>query len=352
MPAGERAPEKGASPAHERSEDQGAFMVQIVVKVLLIMLVLFAFAVPGFVLKKTNLVHSDSLYSVSNILLCFAQPMLIIQAFAVDPIPPTGATLLNFLWVFLFSVAAIFLTFGATKVCFLFMKGEEARKRRDVLVFVGTFSNCAFVGIPFVEMFTDGNSEAMMYITVFTVAFNIILWTLGAYLITQDKHQISLKKALLNPCTIASVVGFILFLVPQINIFNMEEVKELQQIVTYGGGMTAPLSMMVVGVRMAELSPKAMFCDKGVYLAAAVRLLLSAALTYLLILPFKLTGVFADTPYVLLAPVIAMAMPPAASVVAFAEKLDGEKQLAAASYATGTLLSVVTLPVVLLLISL
>ena len=309
-------------------------MTDIIVKVLLIMLVLFAFAVPGFILKKTNLVRSDSLYSVSNILLCFAQPMLIIQAFAVDPIPPDGDTLLNFLWVFLFSVAAIFLTFGASKLCFLFMKGDE-RKKRDVLIFVGTFSNCAFVGIPFVDMFTGGDSEAMMYVTVFSVAFNLILWTLGAYLITQDKKQISLKKALLNPCTIGSVIGFVLFLVPQINIFNMDEVAELQQIVTYGGGMTAPLSMLVVGVRIAELSPKKLFRDKTIYLAAFVRLVLSAALSYLLILPFRLTGVFADTPYVLLAPVIAMAMPPAASVVAFAEKLDGEKEFAAAAYATG-----------------
>ncbi len=327
-------------------------MVQIIVKVLLIMLVLFAFAVPGFILKKTNLVKADSLYSISNILLCFAQPMLIIQAFAVDPIAPSGETLLNFLWVFLFSVAAIFLTFFAAKLCFLFMKGDEQRQKRDILVFIGTFSNCAFVGIPFVEMFTGGDSEAMMYVTVFTVAFNLLLWTLGAYLITQDKKQISVKKAILNPCTIASLVGFLLFLVPQINIFNMDAVKELQQIVTYGGGMTAPLSMMVVGVRIAELSPKQLFCDKSIYLSAFVRLILSAALTYLLILPFKLTGVFADTPYVLLAPVIAMAMPPAASVVAFAEKLDGDRVFSAAAFSTGTILSIITLPVAMLLISL
>ena len=324
-------------------------MVQIIVKVLLIMLVLFAFAVPGFILKKTNLVKADSLYSISNILLCFAQPMLIIQAFAVDPIAPSGETLLNFLWVFLFSVAAIFLTFFAAKLCFLFMKGDEQRQKRDILVFIGTFSNCAFVGIPFVEMFTGGDSEAMMYVTVFTVAFNLLLWTLGAYLITQDKKQISVKKAILNPCTIASLVGFVLFLVPQINIFNMDAVKELQQVVTYGGGMTAPLSMMVVGVRIADLSPKHLFCDKSIYLSPFVRLILSAALTYLLILPFKLTGVFADTPYVLLAPVIAMAMPPAASVVAFAEKLDGDRVFSAAAFSTGTILSIITLPVAMLL---
>ena len=327
-------------------------MVDIIVKVLLIMAVLFVFAVPGFVLRKTKLVSSESLSSISNILLCFAQPMLIIKAFAVDPVAPTGETLLNFLWVLLFSFAALFLTFFASKLVFLYKKGEEERRKRDILVFVGTFSNCAFVGIPFVDMFTGGDSEAMMYLTVFNVAFNILIWTLGAYLITQDKKQISLKKALLNPCTVGAVVGFVLFLVPEINIFNMDAVAELQQIVTYAGNMTAPLSMLVVGVRMAELTPKQLFGDKDIYIAALVRLVLSAALTYLLILPFKLAGVFANDPYVLLAPVIAMAMPPAATVVAFAEKHDGEKTLAAAAYATGTILAVITLPVAMLLISL
>ena len=338
--------------AEPRKKNKVSIMLDIIITVLLIMAVLFAFALPGFLLRKTNLVRSDSLYSVSNILLCFAQPMLIIEAFAVDPVAPTKETLLNFLWVLLFSFAALFLTFFAAKLVFLYKKGEAERKKRDILVFVGTFSNCAFVGIPFVDMFTGGDSEAMMYITVFNVAFNLLIWTLGAYLITQDKKEVSLKKALLNPCTVGSVIGFLLFLVPEINIFNMEEVEELQQIVTYAGGMTAPLSMLVVGVRMAELSPKQLFGDKDIYLAAFTRLVLSMALTYLLILPFKLAGLFADAPYVLLAPVIAMAMPPAASVVAFAEKKGGEKELAAAAYATGTLLSIVTLPVAMMLLSL
>lgn len=327
-------------------------MLEIFIKVCLIMLVLFAFIVPGFILRKCKLVNPDSLLSLSNILLCVCQPMLSVKAFAVNPIPPSGAVLLNFLYVFLFSFAAIFLTFGASKLVFLFMKKPEERKRRDVLVFLGTFSNCAFVGIPFVDMFTGGNSEAMMYIIVFTAAFNLILWTLGAYLVTQDKKQISLKKALLNPCTVGAAVGLLLFCVPQINIFNMDAVSELQQIAVYTGNMTAPLSMMIVGIRLAELTGKELFGDWKIYLAAFVRLLLSFGLTYLLVLPFKLAGLFAQSPYVLTAPVIAMSMPPAASIVAFAEKFDGEKRFAAAAYSTGTILSVITLPFVLMLISL
>lgn len=327
-------------------------MVQIIIKVCLIMLVLLAFAVPGFLLKKFRLVGEESLLSLANILLYVCQPMLSVKAFAVDPIAPTGELLLNFLWVFLFATAAVLLTFGASKLVFLFMKKPEERQKRDILVFIGTFSNCAFVGIPFVDMFTGGNSEAMMYIIVFSVSFNILLWTLGAYLITQDKKQISVKKALLNPCTVGCAVGLLLFCVPQINIFDMDAVSELQQIVIYTGNMTAPLSMIIVGVRLADLTPKELFCDGRLYLAAFVRLILSFGLTYLLILPFKLAGLFEGAPYVLLAPVIAMSMPPAASIVAFAEKFGGEKRFAAAAYSLGTILSVVTLPFVLLLITL
>ncbi len=326
-------------------------MEEIIVKVLLIMFVLLVFAVPGFLLRKKNLVKPESLYSLSNILLCVCQPLLIIKAFAVNPISPSGEILLNFLWVFLFSFAAIMLTFLLCKAFLHFDKKSDARKK-DILTAMGTFSNCSFVGIPFIDMFTGGNSRATMYIILFTTAFNIILWTLGAYLITQDKKQISVRKALLNPCSIGIFVGFILFLVPQINVFNMPEVKELQQIVVYTGNMTAPLSMMIVGVRIAELSPKVLFCNKGVYVAAFLRLIISPAITYLIILPFKLAGLFENDIYVLLAPVIAMAMPPAASVSALVEKFEGDRETAVAAFGVGTFLSLISLPIVLTLITL
>ncbi len=326
-------------------------MDEIIIKVALIMLVLMVFAVPGFILRKKNLVGPESMYSLSNILLCVCQPMLIIKAFAVNPIAPEKKILLNFLWVFLLSFAAIFLTFIVAKGIFHFDK-KESKGKKNVLVAVSTFSNCSFVGIPFIDMFTNGDSRATMYIILFTTAFNLFLWTLGAYLLTGDKKQISVRKALLNPCSIGIFIGFILFLVPQINIFNMSAVKEFQQIVVYTGNMTAPLSMMIVGARVAELKLRTLFCDKWVYFSSAMRLLISPLLTYLLILPFKLAGLFENDIYVLLAPVIAMAMPPAASVVALAEKFGGDREVATASYATGTLLSLLSLPFVLVLITL
>lgn len=327
-------------------------MAAILQKTALIMVVLLAFTAAGFLLGKAKLVRRESLLSLANILLYLCQPMLSIRAFAIDPVPPSGGIFIDFAVVAGISAAAILLLFGLSKLIFLFMKGEEERRKRDILVFIGTFSNCTFIGLPFIDMFTDGDRLAMMDIIIFGVVFNILIWTVGAYLITQDKKQISVRRALLNPCTVGSLIGLLLFLVPQINIFNMEEVKELRQIVNNTGDMTAPLSMLVVGVRLSELTPRELFADPKIYLAAAVRLILSFGTTYLLVLPFRLAGLFADSPYVLLAPVIAMSMPPAASIVAFAEKFDGEKRFAAAAFSTATLLSALTLPFEMLLVTL
>ncbi len=325
-------------------------MTEILSKTALIMLVLVAEAAGGFLLRKTKLVSSESLLSLANILLYFCQPMLSIKAFAVDPVPPTGETLLRFLTVALLAVPAVLLSFGASKLVFHFPKRERGEK--DVLVFIGTFSNCTFLGIPFVDLFTGGDSEAMMYMIVFGAVFNVLLWTLGAYLITQDRKQISVRRALLNPSTIGSAVGLLFFLVPQINFFNMDAVSELRQIVVYTGNMTAPLSMIIVGVRAAELSPRELFADRGIWLAALCRLVLSFGLTYLMVLPFKLTGMFAENPYVLYAPVIAMSMPPASTIVAFAERYGKGQRLAAAAFSTVTLLSAATLPFALTLLML
>ena len=56
-------------------------MTQIYFKVLLIMGVLFAFTVPGFALKKLNLLGERAAFTLSNILLYVCQPALAISSF-------------------------------------------------------------------------------------------------------------------------------------------------------------------------------------------------------------------------------------------------------------------------------
>lgn len=330
-------------------------MGAIYLKVLIIMGVFAAFALPGFALKKLKMIGEGGTYTLSNLLLYVCQPALAVKAFCVftdeewEIIQSVGTTTLlkNFGLTLAISVLALGLVFAICKI--IYIKAKD-RKAANVYSFVAVFSNCGFFGIPFVEMFTDGNPIAVMYIMVFNVVFNILCWTLGVYLITGDFKNIRIKKLILNPAILANIVALIFFFVPQINIFMIDGLEDLAVFPKYLAYMTAPLSMIIVGIRLAETSPRELFCKKGVYLAGGLRLILAPFLTLLISMPFwgivdSGSGAFGE--YVYLAPIIAMAMSPAASVVAMAEAFDGDKSTATAAFVTNTILSMITIPLVI-----
>ncbi len=330
-------------------------MLDIFIKTLLIMCVFIAFAVPGFALKKLKMIGEGGVLTLSNVLLYVCQPALAISAFcvfskedwlqiqAVDKLTLLG----NFGLTAAITLLAMGLVFGLCKLDFIKSKNKKAA---DVYSFAAVFSNCGFFGVPFVQMFTDGNPLAVMYMMVFSIFFNILCWTLGVFLISGDLKQISAKKILLNPTLIASAVAVIIFFVPEINIFMMEEVKEFAIFPQYLSYMTAPVSMIIVGIRLAETPLSKLFCNIGTYIAGGLRLIVAPFITLLVALPFMGLaggGAAAFPEYVYFAPIIAMTMSPAAAVVAMSERFDGDKETATSVFVANTILSIATIPLII-----
>lgn len=335
-------------------------MGEIFVKALIITLVLLLFAVPGFVLKKLNMIGDGGKKAISNILLYVCQPALILAAFTVFSdedyaailATPRAELLANFGIAAAVSLFALLAVFGLCKLIFLKHKNRAAA---DVYTYVAMFSNCGFLGVPFIKMFAESDAAvAVMYIMVFNIVFAVLIWTLGVYLITHDHKEISAKKVLINPTIIASAVALLMFFVPQINIFMMDGVRELSTIPSALSTMTAPLAMILVGVALAELPIKNIFANPSVYLTGALRLIVAPILTLALAVVFyKMTSSYIDglgmgTDYIFLAPVIAMAMSPASLIVAMTEHYGGEKELSAAAYVNNTLLSIITVPLIVM----
>lgn len=334
-------------------------MGEIYLKAAIITLVLLLFAVPGFVLKKLNMIGDDGKKTLSNILLYVCQPALILAAFTVFSdedyamilATPRTTLLANFGIAAAVSLLALLCVFGLCKLIFFRHKNRAAA---DVYTYIAMFSNCGFLGVPFIKMFTGGNALAVMYLMVFNLVFAVLIWTLGVYLITHDRKEISVKKVLINPTIIASAVAPLMFFVPQINIFMMDGVRELSTIPSALSTMTAPLAMILVGIALAELPLKSIFTNPSVYIAGALRLIVAPILTFALAVVFyKMTsgyvgGLSIKTDYIFLAPVIAMAMSPASLIVAMTEHYGGEKELAAAAYVNNTLLSIITVPLIVM----
>lgn len=322
--------------------------VSSLTEILLIMAVIAAFIAPGYILRKKNLIGEGVLPALSNLLLYVCQPFLNIRAFAVDPVAPSSQIGINMLWVILLAFINIFSVYGVSKLVFRKVKD---RKKRDVYSFVSAFSNCGFIGIPFLDIMTGGDGEALMYMAVYNVAFNIVVWTLGVYLMTGDIKDISFKRAFLNPAMIGAYIGLLLFFIPQINIFNMKEFAPLKQIPVYFGCMTSVLSMIIVGARMADIPFKSLFSGAGGYVAAGLKLVISPAIMFAVVLFIDKFVYSFSGGYVWLSVLIASAISPASSCVAYAEKFGGDKDTAAKAFIQGTALSMITLPIMIALLS-
>lgn len=298
---------------------------------------LFLMLIPGILLAKCNLSTEGLGKGLANLVLYIAQPALIIVAYirAFDQ-----TILFNAIWVFVFSILSHILFAVVAFSCF--RKADAAKQK--VLRFATIFSNAAYMGIPLIVAVLD--AEAAIYASIYNITFNLFLWSLGVIICTGDKKQASIKKVLLHPVTISAFIGIAIFLlpienyVPQILIEGMDMLKNL----------VAPLSMIIIGLRLANLKFKGIFRDRYLYEFLLIRMLLLPVLVFAAMkaLSFVLPGINQTVMTVIL---VTAATPAATATSMFAEKYDGDATYAGTLVSISTLLAVVTMPLVSLLLN-
>ena len=106
------------------------------------------------------------------------------------------------------------------------------------------------------------------------------------------------------------------------------------------GNTTTPLSMLIIGASLADVSIREMIRDKKLYVLAALRLFAIPFLMYaactLLHIDSYITGIAT----------VSAAMPAASMAVMMAKSYDGNTDFASKGVVFTTLLCVATLPVV------
>lgn len=309
---------------------------------------LFIMMLPGVVMKKCGLCSADFGKGLSNLVLYIAQPALIV--FAYLDFEGEGIWL-NSLIVFLLSVLAHVIF--AVCALLLFRGAPEARQK--MLRFATIFSNAAFMGIPLISAILG--DEATIYASIYNVTFNIFLWTLGVYLCAQREKEdgtkrslseiIPLKKLIFHPVMIASFLG-IAFLAIGINSYVPDIIMSSFSMLK---GLVAPLSMVVLGLRISDIHAREHIKDKNMYIFLALRHFLLPALVIFSIWGLKAIGLpiseIAEIVVVILA-----ATPAATSSTMFAEKFDCDAAYVSALVTVSTLLSVASMPLMVYMLSL
>ena len=335
-------------------------MSALVIKLVYNVAVMFAMMLPGIIMKKCRLAPDGFGKGLSNLVLYIAQPALIFLAYVR---PYDSAVLVNILYVLLFSIVAHVIF----AVIALRTFGKTPDGRRRMLRFATVFSNAAFMGIPLIgKVLGDG---ATIYASVYNITFNLFLWSFGVYLCTEGRDHdydgdvdsddkklarkkllASMKKAILHPVTLAAFVGLFFFFLPIDTLITgdnyvtgliFESLEMLKSLVI-------PLSMAVIGLRLADIDFRGIFKDKPMYLFLALRHLVLPALVFAVMRLISLLNI-GNTNDVILVVLIMGCAPAASSATMFAEKYDCDAAYVSKLVAVSTILSIATMPLVILL---
>ena len=295
-----------------------------------------ALAVPGYLLVKTKILNSASSGVLSKLLMYFGMPFLILSG-TVNNILFNKELIITIALVAMVGIAFTFVMFFASKPLSA-MEGEE--KANGMMRFCMTFSNNGFLGIPLAVAVFGANSPVMTVLVILNIITNILMYTLGIYLVSGDKSKISLKKAFLNPVLIAFIIGVILNLL-KVNTY----VPEISTFFSHFSGIVTPLSMTILGMKMAEIKFTSLFKSWRMYYVCGLKLILFPCVIVALLFALKKFGANIIDNSMILGFFIAFAMPTAGLASTFADGFGGDTENAVSMTLGTTVLSIITIPV-------
>jgi len=295
-------------------------------QVLMQVLTLFLLMLCGFGAAKSKLMDEKHIAGLNTLVLSFAQPCLILSSMQRDRSPDL---IRDLLLVFVFT--CIIIAISGLIAHRLFRK--EPTDRRAVLTNLSMVSNCGFMGYPVITAALG--EEALIYAALYVSAFNLMSWTLCAYYFG-GREAMRPAQLLKSPSLLAVIAGMVLFLTGwRLPGFVNNALSML-------GDTTTPLAMFVIGTRLVSLRREHL-TDRSLLGVCSLRLVIFPLAVLLLTftpLPKMVTSAL----------FLCTAMPCAALTAMMSELYDSDRALASRGVALSTALSMITVPILLLLI--
>ena len=306
-------------------------------------LIFVALAIPGYLLVKGKLLKPEQSGVLSKLLMYLALPFMIFSGV----IKNLAFTKESLVMLGLVAVIGIAVVLGMFLVSAPLTKMEKNQKTRGMLRFCSVFANNGFLGIPLAVAVFGGDSPVFTVVIVLNIINNVLMYTLGAYLTTGDKKNISVKKAFFNPVLIAFVLGCVC------NLLNVK--KYVPEVITFSdhfSNVVTPLSMTIIGMKLGATSFKTLFRSGKLYYVSFLKLVLfpiavTAAMFVLRALP---VNVPAES--IILGVFVAFSMPTAGLAATFADEFGGDSENAVIFTLGTTVLSVLTIPALYWLLNL
>ena len=286
--------------------------------------VMFLYMFAGYILFKSEKMTIKGSRDIASMLLWLVIPTVIVNSFCTER---SAAKVIELLQSSLLGAAALVLAMLVSAVLL---------KKNPIDDFGAAFSNAGFIGIPLVQAALG--DEAVFWIVGIIAMLNMLQWTYGVRIMTGEKSAVGLKNILINPIVAGVIIGLVLFLTGAGG-----HIPGVLQITLNGvSAVNAPLAMIVLGSYLAQSDVGKMLTSPHLYWVSAVRLIIIPAVTLIVFrfIPFRVD--------MLLAVFIAASAPIGANVAVYAQLHDKDYPYACQTVALSTLLSIITLPLVLM----
>lgn len=291
---------------------------------------LFILILIGYISRKKDLLDEHTTSKLSSLTINIFLPSMIISSMQID----YNHSMINLiLKLILVSILMYLFSFIVAYLLKFILDSPNIGIYQYAII----FSNVGFMGYPVVEAVLG--KEAIFYTAIFNLPFNLLLITLGRYLLCKDKNNnfISLSN-IINPVIVAIFIGLLLFAL---------EIKLLPFInnpIVILGGITTPISMLIIGSMLSDSFSFKFFLNKNLYIISFIRLIFIPLCIYLI-----LKNAIYDN-LILSIAIIISSMPAAANTAIMASEYGADTNLASQIVFLTTLFSILTIPLISLLI--
>lgn len=283
----------------------------------------------GYILNKVNILDQNTNQKLSKLIVNVTTPLLVLSSVCasgsenrLSVLPVLGGAFLFYLGLILFGELASRLP--------LFKK-----EHRSLYACMMVFANTAFMGIPVMQSIYG--IEAVFYNSIINFPYNVFIYSYGVLRLsagTGPQTQKIRVRSMLTPGFIMILAALVIFLtgIPLPDI--------LVETCDMAGGITSPLSMLVLGSTIAMYPLRESLKDLRCYLFALFRLII-IPLTVLAVC----RGLQIDSFYTGIA-VLSAAMPVGSMVLMIAAQRGVDTKIISRNTLVTTVLSVITIPLI------
>lgn len=278
----------------------------------------------GFLVRRKGIIGGSTRKELVDFCLYVTLPFNIFHSFQMEW---EQGMLTELAEVLLLSAGYNLISIAVSFLCYRKITSDRQKPLR-----YGTIvSNGGFLGNPVVEGVYG--TQGLFYASVFMLPVRIVMWSVGTSCFLKDKVNPGsvVKKVLTHPCIVSIYLGL------AVMISGLKFPAFLDNTISGVSACNTPLSMMLVGMMLAEMNPRGIF-DKTMLSYTFIRLAVIPAIIFALTVWMPIPPILRGTG------VIIAGMPAPVTTALLSSKYGGDETYATGMIFFSTVMSLFTLP--------